>query len=49
MTRPVVLVSVKAVVNTLRALRAAVIATVSQVPPRRFFAILAAIMILTSW
>ena len=46
MTRPVVLVSVKAVVNTLRALRAAVIATVSQVPPRRFFAILAAIMIL---
>jgi uncharacterized membrane protein YdjX (TVP38/TMEM64 family) len=37
---------VKAVVNTLRALRAAVIATASQVPPRRFFAILAAIVIL---
>jgi uncharacterized membrane protein YdjX (TVP38/TMEM64 family) len=37
---------VKAVVNTLRALRAAVITTASQVPPRRFFAILAAIMIL---
>jgi uncharacterized membrane protein YdjX (TVP38/TMEM64 family) len=37
---------VKAVVNTLRALQAAVITTASQVPPRRFFAILAAIMIL---
>ena len=36
----------KAVVNTLRALRAAVITTASQVPPRRFFAILAAIVIL---
>jgi uncharacterized membrane protein YdjX (TVP38/TMEM64 family) len=39
---------VKPVVNTLRALRAAVIATASQVPPRRFFAILAAIVILVA-
>jgi uncharacterized membrane protein YdjX (TVP38/TMEM64 family) len=39
---------VKTVVNTLRALRAAVIATASQVPPRRFFAILAAIVILVA-
>jgi uncharacterized membrane protein YdjX (TVP38/TMEM64 family) len=37
---------VKAVVSTLRAVRAAVIATASSVPPRRFFAILAAIVIL---
>jgi uncharacterized membrane protein YdjX (TVP38/TMEM64 family) len=37
---------VKAVVSTLRAIRAAVIATASSVPPRRFFAILAAIVIL---
>jgi uncharacterized membrane protein YdjX (TVP38/TMEM64 family) len=37
---------VKAVVSTLRALRAAVISTASSVPPRRFFAILAAIVIL---
>ena len=36
----------KAVVSTLRAVRAAVIATASSVPPRRFFAILAAIVIL---
>ncbi len=43
---PVVLVGVKAVVSTLRAVRAAVIATASSVPPRRFFAILAAIVIL---
>jgi uncharacterized membrane protein YdjX (TVP38/TMEM64 family) len=40
------LVTVKPVVNTLRALRAAVIATASQVSPRRFFAILAPIVIL---
>jgi uncharacterized membrane protein YdjX (TVP38/TMEM64 family) len=37
---------VKAVVSTLSAIRAAVIATASSVPPRRFFAILAAIVIL---
>jgi uncharacterized membrane protein YdjX (TVP38/TMEM64 family) len=37
---------VKTVVNTLRALRAAVIATASSVPPRRFVAILVAIVIL---
>lgn len=36
----------KPVVNTLRVLRAAVISTVSSVPPRRFFAILTAIVIL---
>ena len=36
----------KAVVSTLRAVRAAVISTASSVPPRRFFAILAAIVIL---
>lgn len=36
----------KAVVSTLRALRAAVIATASSVPPRRFIAILTAIVIL---
>jgi uncharacterized membrane protein YdjX (TVP38/TMEM64 family) len=46
MQRPVVLVGVKAVVSTVRAVRAAVIATASSVPPRRFFAILAAIVIL---
>ena len=38
----------KAVVSTLRALRAAVIATASTVPPRRFIAILAAIVILVA-
>ena len=38
----------KAVVSTLRALGAAVIATASQVPPRRFVAILAAIVILVA-
>lgn len=43
---PVGLVAVKAVVNTLRAIRAAVVATASSVPPRRFFATLAAIVIL---
>jgi uncharacterized membrane protein YdjX (TVP38/TMEM64 family) len=37
---------VNAVVNTLRALRAAVITTATQVPPRRFFVILAAMVIL---
>jgi uncharacterized membrane protein YdjX (TVP38/TMEM64 family) len=37
---------VKAVVNTLRALRAAVITTASTLPPRRFIAILTAIVIL---
>jgi len=37
---------VKAVVSTLRALRAAVMATASTVSPRRFIAILAAIVIL---
>jgi uncharacterized membrane protein YdjX (TVP38/TMEM64 family) len=42
------LVDVKPVVNTLRALRAAVIATASTVPPRRFLAILAAIVILVA-
>ena len=44
--RPVVLVAVKAVVSTLRALCAAVMATASTVSPRRFIAILAAIVIL---
>jgi uncharacterized membrane protein YdjX (TVP38/TMEM64 family) len=39
---------VKAVVSTLRALRAAVIATASSVPPRRFIAILTAIVILVA-
>jgi uncharacterized membrane protein YdjX (TVP38/TMEM64 family) len=39
---------VKAVVSTLRALRAAVVATASQVPPRRFIAILAAVVILVA-
>jgi uncharacterized membrane protein YdjX (TVP38/TMEM64 family) len=39
---------VKTVVSTLRALRAAVIATASAVPPRRFIAILAAIVILVA-
>jgi uncharacterized membrane protein YdjX (TVP38/TMEM64 family) len=39
---------VKAVVSTLRALRAAVIATVSSIPPRRSIAILAAIVILVA-
>ena len=38
----------KAVVSTLRALRAAVSATASTVPPRRFIAILAAIVILVA-
>ena len=38
----------KAVVSTLRALRAAVIATASTVPPRRFIAILTAIVILVA-
>jgi len=42
------LVAVKTVVNTLRTLRAAVIAAVSGVPPRRFFAILAVIVILVA-
>jgi uncharacterized membrane protein YdjX (TVP38/TMEM64 family) len=42
------LVGVKAVVSTLRALRAAVIATASSVPPRRFIAILTAIVILVA-
>jgi uncharacterized membrane protein YdjX (TVP38/TMEM64 family) len=41
-----VLVGVKAVVSTLRALRAAAISTALTVSPRRFFAILAAIVIL---
>lgn len=36
------------VVSTLRALRAAVLATASSVPPRRFLAILAAIVILVA-
>jgi uncharacterized membrane protein YdjX (TVP38/TMEM64 family) len=39
---------VKAVASTLLALRAAVIATASSVPPRRFIAILAAIVILVA-
>jgi uncharacterized membrane protein YdjX (TVP38/TMEM64 family) len=39
---------VKAVVSTLRALRAAVIATASTVPPRRFITILTAIVILVA-
>jgi uncharacterized membrane protein YdjX (TVP38/TMEM64 family) len=39
---------VKAVVSTLRALRAAVIATASSTPPRRFIAILTAIVILVA-
>ncbi len=38
----------KAVVSTLRALRAAVIATVSSIPPRRFIAIVVAIVILVA-
>ena len=44
----VLLTTVKTVVSTLRALRAAVTATVSAVPPRRFFAILGAIVILVA-
>jgi uncharacterized membrane protein YdjX (TVP38/TMEM64 family) len=40
------LVAVKAVVDTMRALCASVVMTASQVPPRRFFAILAAVVIL---
>jgi uncharacterized membrane protein YdjX (TVP38/TMEM64 family) len=43
-----VLVGVKAVVSTLRALRAAVISTASTVSPRRYAAILAAIVILVA-
>jgi uncharacterized membrane protein YdjX (TVP38/TMEM64 family) len=39
---------VKPVVSTLRALRAAVIATASSVPPRRFIAIVVAIVILVA-
>jgi uncharacterized membrane protein YdjX (TVP38/TMEM64 family) len=39
---------VKPVVSTLRTLRAAVIATASSVPPRRFIAILTAIVILVA-
>jgi uncharacterized membrane protein YdjX (TVP38/TMEM64 family) len=39
---------VKAVVSTLRALGAAVVATASSVPPRRFVAILTAIVILVA-
>jgi uncharacterized membrane protein YdjX (TVP38/TMEM64 family) len=39
---------VKTVISTVRTLRAAVIATASGVPPRRFFAILAAIVILVA-
>jgi uncharacterized membrane protein YdjX (TVP38/TMEM64 family) len=39
---------VKPVVSTLRTLRAAVIATASSVPPRRFMAILTAIVILVA-
>jgi uncharacterized membrane protein YdjX (TVP38/TMEM64 family) len=39
---------VNAVVNTLRALRGAVVATVSTVPPRRFVAIVTAIVILVA-
>ena len=46
--RPVVLVAVKSVVSTLRAVRAAVIATASQVPRRRIVAITAAIVILVA-
>ena len=42
------LVGVKPVVSTLRALRAAVISTASTVSPRRFVAILAAIVILVA-
>jgi uncharacterized membrane protein YdjX (TVP38/TMEM64 family) len=43
-----VLVGVKAVVSTVRTLRAAVISTASTVSPRRFVAILAAIVILVA-
>jgi len=39
---------VNTVVSTLRALRAAVLATASSVPPRRFLAILTAIVILVA-
>jgi uncharacterized membrane protein YdjX (TVP38/TMEM64 family) len=46
--RPVVLIGVKAVVSTLRALRAAVVATASSVSPRRLLAILTAIVILVA-
>ncbi len=46
--RPVVLVAVNFVVSTLRTVRAAVIATASQVPRRRILAITAAIVILVA-
>lgn len=45
---PVVLISVKPVVSTLRTVRAAVIATASQLPPRRIVAILTGIVILVA-
>ncbi len=45
---PVLLKTVNAVVSTLRALRAAVMATAMAVPPRRFFATLTAIVILVA-
>ncbi len=45
---PVVLVAVKPVVSTLRALRTAVVSTASTVSPRRFLAILTAIVILVA-
>lgn len=45
---PVVWINVKPVVSTLRTVRAAVIATASQLPPRRIIAILAAIVILVA-
>ncbi len=46
--RPVVLVTVKSVVSTLAALRAAVIATAAQVPRRRIVAMTVAIVILVA-
>jgi uncharacterized membrane protein YdjX (TVP38/TMEM64 family) len=46
--RPVVLVGVKAVVNTLRTVRASVVSAASTVSPRRFGAILTAIVILVA-
>lgn len=46
--QPVVLVSVNPVVSTLRTVRAAVIATASQISPLRFSAILAAFVILVA-
>lgn len=47
-SRPVLLVNVKSVVSTLRTIRAATLATLRTVPPRRFAAITTAIVILVA-